>query len=248
MPPSRPAHRSVSRRVVGLALGAALGLFTLAGASQAEVLAYYNFGEGTNSALLDLSPTSTAPGISAGDFGTGAGMPSPVTFANHDTTSTPSGPLAWQHQGNTTTGGAWEDNFTDTQNANNYFTFTLTPTESMSISNISFYLSRNSNGIDSWELRSDANGDNFTTTLGSGNGVFQDSGGGTAWTLASHDVTLTDLTAPTTFRIYIWAATGNGSGNGRIDDVSVTGVVPEPGSMALIGIGGLLVTCRRRVA
>jgi|GEM_PF-2058515 len=60
-------------------------------------------------------------------------------------------------------------------------------------------------------------------------------------TILSTDVTFTDTAK------LRWAKIGTGQSN-RVyfDDVLIEGVVPEPTSLALLGLGGLLITRRRR--
>jgi hypothetical protein len=55
------------------------------------------------------------------------------------------------------------------------------------------------------------------------------------------------LIRPSTLDIRVsWAGNPSGSEPQGIDNITINGVVPEPGSLALLALGGLMIARRRR--
>lgn len=98
-------------------------------------------------------------------------------------------------------------------------------------------------GFDSRAFAYSTDGTNFTD-VGTDTGTLSSS-----WEIETYDLSsITDIDDQdaVTFRITLDGATG-GSGNNRFDNITVEGtVIPEPTSLALLGLGGLLIARRRR--
>ena len=75
-------------------------------------------------------------------------------------------------------------------------------------------------------------------------------GGQGAWPGSPFSVDLTalaDVTTTTTFRIEVGGVGNDGRHTNGIDNITLNAtVIPEPGSLALLGLGGLLIARRRR--
>lgn len=87
-----------------------------------------------------------------------------------------------------------------------------------------------------WDTGDELAGDSFDTI-------------GSYVTMSMDASSLADITTATTFRLYL-GSDGTGAANGiNVDNIVVNGtVVPEPASLALVGLGALLIAGRRRQA
>lgn len=205
--------------------------------SSADVLALYPFNTATL-ASTDAAPNSVASNLSLGGNITDSGF-----YTLNTTTNTTSGANAFQGIGGAGMGGTpWSASL----DANQYFSLTLTPDPgfALNLTSLTFFASKNTNGADSWSLRSSL--DSFGSDLGSGSGVFQGSPGAVSWTNPNVTFSLTNLTAPIEFRIYPFAGT---TGNFRLDDITLNGTVtavPEPSGWLLGTFAALGLYLRRR--
>jgi len=123
--------------------------------------------------------------------------------------------------------------------------------------NISWDQARSSTGPSSFSLIMSVDGGaNFTTLLAS-YAVLQSGGGGAPGTWGASTPRQAIYTvssaaagaanqADVVFRMVSLVAAGGTSGSGRIDNISVEGVViPAPGAVALLGLAGLAARRRR---
>jgi len=65
------------------------------------------------------------------------------------------------------------------------------------------------------------------------------------WTANNFDLSALDGVADASI-VFTFDGSTSTSGNNRIDNVTISGIVPAPGAAALLGLGGLVATRRRR--
>jgi len=214
----------------------AVGVF--AAGSHAAVLADYPFTDGSNAtrASQDSDPDSVAgdftdgPGLTTTALDTGVGNPSP----------------SWRvGQGDTT------DSLSGAKSGDDYASITITPATGKQIDFTQFSLDVAKDGPSadnkaSIQVEASTNGFSSSVFVGELTGV-----GGNTSSFTEGDFTITDsalqgVGGATEFRIYIWDA-GATSGGVFIDNAQVQGtVIPEPASLGLLGLGGLMMLSRRR--
>ncbi|HMP73667.1 MAG TPA: PEP-CTERM sorting domain-containing protein [Kiritimatiellia bacterium] len=208
---------------LAITLCAALMLPAIASAS---LIVEYTFGPLADPGVATADAVGANLSASAVTLSAGS-----VTFGSAQaTTWTGSGP--WYAQGN----AGWAQN---TQADAKYFVFTITanPGYTFSLTDISFLYRATAAGPES--IGYAINGANITS-FGRGS------------TLTESHVNTLNLTGLTSAEVRIqgWVPTGgtsSGGGDFRIDDIRLTGtVVPEPGSLALLGLGALMVLHLRR--
>lgn len=228
------------KRCKGLLFGLAGSLVFGALPASAEVIAEYNFVDGSAAA------TSTLGGMTA----------SAVTFDELDQwTSAGSSPsideLGFFAEGddtNTNASGGSIDSLESAQSTGDYITFTIgNATNSLfSISQISFQYTASADGFAgvSSHLLTSATG--FTNSDSLKTTTFSDSNGTTPVTVPlSGNTALQNLAGPLEIRIYFSDSTASTAASHRVDDIVIEGT-PEPGSLALMAIGGLCILHRRR--
>jgi len=143
-----------------------------------------------------------------------------------------------------------------TFNSTDYWTFTVTNNngDAWNFTGFTFDAGRSNTGPTSFELRTNAAGDNFTTTLLSGTTIPNGNGNANnagSWGNFGGAINVTiGAGATEEFRLYGFNASNATAGTFRIDNVTFTAVsaIPEPGSAALLGLGGLgaILFARRR--
>jgi len=134
---------------------------------------------------------------------------------------------------------------------------TFTTTVAMDLTNFTVdYHAISGGGVDQGGVK---NG-NFTMSLFSGAGVggtqlfsdqkveLVDAGGTAGVAAADYDLSgLSDLAVGTyTIKLLVEAGNETGGNNWAFDDIALTAAVPEPSSVALLGLGGLALILRRR--
>ncbi len=183
----------------------------------ATVLATLSFTNvTTTSGTTDPTPVPTATGLTFGSFSeTG------FTGAN----SVANGRFGFA-------------GMTDTSlNVTKYFTVTLTPTGSDPLDLDTISLSFTSTGLGPKNLAVQSSLDGFSSNIFSTTSSIQ---GTTATDLITLSSAFDALTAPVTFRIYAWGASG-APGNLSLNNVTFSGTVPtpEPSTVALTTLGGI---------
>ena len=138
-------------------------------------------------------------------------------------------------------------NLADAIAAGDYISFTIDSTSAspFSISDINFTYSagNNSSFILSSHLLTSATGFSASDSLATTE--FDSVNGSTPVSVdVSGNLALQNLTGPVEIRVYFSDSTFIAAPDHRIDDIVVEGV-PEPWSLALLGLGGLLVARRR---
>lgn len=211
-------------QLLGLAAGA-LAFYAAAPASAATI-ASYDF-TANSLASSDAEANSTAS-----DLSSGGGVP--LAFDGVNGQPAPSIGLT---MGDINDGTLLDDD---------YYEFTITPGALTSIDYTSFDIDINkiSGGADvQARLYSDIDG--FGSEIGNAIVSVQN-----AWNTYNIDLSgLATQTSATTFRLYLRTTGTFGPNQIKLDNINVTGdvlVVPEPGSLALLALGGLLIARRRR--
>jgi hypothetical protein len=217
-------------------------MFSFGAQARAAVLAHFTFS-GPNihapefyiSSDTDLYSTASSFTNSAGEV---------VAYKSASfTDQTDSGNNAFQ------VSGATLGNWAVTLDPTKYYSFTVTPDTgyTLNLTQLDFFISRNANGPDAWQVRSSVDG--FSSALGSGTGIYQGSPGAGPWTETTSLFSLQNASA-VEFRIYGYEATGTGGGNLRVDDVILTGetlpIMPEPSTLILLGTACLMTLMLKR--
>ncbi|HMP75594.1 MAG TPA: PEP-CTERM sorting domain-containing protein [Kiritimatiellia bacterium] len=208
-------------------------LFLFVGAAHADLLIGWNVTNMPGNQAFQ-PPAYLAENVSTGNITRGAGLSAPSVT-------------------NTFTSASWTltNNLNSAIAANDYLSFVITAEAgyTLDLTNIAIGMSRQSTGPTNYTLRSSADG--FTTDIAT-------------WerTVVSAGFFVTDLDVSgletVEFRLYGYGTGNNnaqarvaemgGAGvNGSLDVVIYGSVVPEPGTVVLLGIGfGVLGTLRRR--
>lgn len=221
-----------------LTAGTAFLILTLS--SPGTVVALYDF-PGIQGTTLPSASTDSEASSTAGDLNLGAGLP--LTGTNSSGISNSSGnpvnSLFLRNVNNSTEGNA--------VTGNKYITFSVTPSSALNFTSLSFdYFLASASSAEFFALRSDAGGDNFTTTIASGTLTTIN-----AWTantpLDLSSVTSLQNTGSTVnFRFYVWGAAAI-TDITRFDNITLNAsVVPEPGTTMLFGLGSIALLVWRR--
>lgn len=226
---------------------AAVAVAALAGSAHADLLAYWNFNvstAGTGGALGTLD-TWNGSGFPA-DVGSGL-LTSNITrntnpVTNDGTLGTFGGDLLNSLFGDATGGALAVQGGASTINNGNWFQFEVPTTGYEDI--ILTYATRGTGtGFNSHDVSYSVNGGGF---VGLGAHAAQNT---STWVLHTTDlsaVAAADNVASLVIRITLNGATG-ATGNNRFDNVQINGTqIPTPGSLALLGLGGLVAARRRR--
>lgn len=220
-----------------LALASGMAAFVFGPAVDAAVLAQYTFEQG-DPAVFTLDATSTAANTNATAITASPQGTSPDTGVTLISESETPG-----FRIDVTSSNNGE---TEAANENAYFSFTLTPASGFAfdLDSISIDIQRGgSTGTRGGFVRTSLDG--FASTVGS---VMSAS---SAFVVETRDFpdtpTYNNVTEPVTIRVYTISGGGTFSRSVHYDDITVNGsVIPEPASLALAALGGLMIVARPR--
>lgn len=220
-------------------LGLAAACFTaaLAGSSHAALVTY-TFGspgqETTNETSPAFNPTTTDGNLVATAV---QDTSNKVGIEISSAATTPAGaPFnRVDPQGNATSAAQAITNAV-------FFSFTVTPNASMSLTDLQFDAARGGGGTPrGYDIRSSV--DNFATDLGTAD-LATVRPTYTHVTIDLSGAAFQNLTTPTTFRFYVYSPGGGSSVD--FDNIVLNGAAtPEPASLSLVGLGGLTLLRRR---
>lgn len=194
-------------------LAALIGLGFWAPASYASLLGQYTFDNNS------LAASSVANNLSFGDFGSGSGVTNPSTNTNGFAAGNPTPAIIRN---------SWGSSLTN----NDYFNFTVTPTNNSTInlSNLTFNTQRSGTGPNQIEIRS--NLDNYATAIAISSAI---STSISSAPLNLNISSLTHISQPLDLRIYSYGASSS-SGTLRLDNVKLNGDVGTPTPPPLVPI------------
>lgn len=150
------------------------------------------------------------------------------------------------YSGGTLSSNYWNNESTD------YLAFTITPTgdEAIDLTSISFDAQRDNKGPQTLTLEYSTDGWKTVTYVGSSISLSKNDPVSTTIDLSGFD----NVTAPVEFRLYGTDATVSGkdqggqltlsefSVNGSLSEIKTAAAVPEPQTLALLGVGSLVMT------
>jgi hypothetical protein len=202
--------------------------FAITMCANADTIISYDFS--TNSATQSAGISGTDPDVSATDL-------SVVNMGSFDGTGISDGDSGWGINS-----GVFAVS-TDGTGTTNYLEFSITANSgTYNVTGVSFDYDINDfgNGVGQWAIRSEV--DSYASDLVSASTA---TNGGTA---TNNSITGITGRSSTIFRLYIQNPKNNNSV--YVDNISVTTVIPEPSSLALMGMAlaaGLLMWRRRKV-
>ncbi len=232
-------------------------------AGRAQILTQYTFATYTTN-TGDSPATTTASGVTATDY-----LANAAGFTGFSANSTASN-YAFNTAGNdggtdkaigsqsTTVPNSEALSVTD----NTYFSFTLTPGagSALDLTSLSFFLRTrvNTGGTASYtaNVAVRTSLDNYTADVGTATGTEATVGANTGYVANSFSLTglgvngLLGAQTPVTFRFYVFDNQSVSADDQTIDTVTVNGtlVIPEPSTVAALGVGlAALVATRRRL-
>ncbi len=239
--PETPSMISLCLRVSSL-------LALLSGAADAAILVQYNFNDASSAPSSVLAPSATTPGVTPGNFTLNGGLTgsNPVTYTP-GWVGVPSSNVDLTN-GTETTAVTYGD----------YFSLTITPTVGTTVNlatltfDTAFYVSTNlpATVTATYFIRSSRDG--YANNVG---GTFTENHQLAATTpvvFTPRTVDLSaaefqNLTAPVTFRIYLYDSSNSATRYISIDNVTLNGtLVPEPSTSGILALAAVLPLVRRR--
>jgi hypothetical protein len=227
-----------------------------------DLLAGYDFGTKNSADYQDSFVQQANTTVSQFDATVGLNSSSrgakfdagPWTSSPSDTNDEGSG----QSRGNFTSSWSGDTDFQGAVDSNEHYYFSVAADTGyqLDLSEIGFLIRNDgSTAADSFQVWMSTDGFDSFTGSATANTSFVGSGsiesqGATSDNFGTTDsFTLSGIVEQVEFRIYIFGEDGNSSQSTRIDKVYLDGsvsVIPEPTSLALLGLGGLAILRRRR--
>ncbi len=249
---------SMNRYASIVAASISLGLGTVTASAAPILVADYQFNVvsgATSLASSDGDLQSTAgPASLSGAFVTGTASPPPSSSSEETAWNT----NAWSVSGAKIAEGksyiyGLRPGLT---NDASYVQFTVTPAalKELDYTSLTFSGRRSGSSVGTTTLTLRSSLDAYTGGLGSLGAAFNSDNNNNFInaTIALNSVaSLQNITTPVTFRLYV-NASGTGTTSGfALDDIRLSAevsTIPEPGSLALLAMGGLMMLPRRRKA
>lgn len=236
--------------------GAALALTTASTNSHAALLAYYGDGLLVDApALANIAPVNADITVSSlSDVGAQTGDPVRIT-RNAFSTPTPAGPTAGSAIGSEWFEARSTENQGTPSSTDNYFVFTVDAEPGFLLNleelRYDFWVSPTTSATTSADVEAfvSVDGGSFVS-FGSITAIDNDGDANVAAPVATANLDLSSITGAESVevRIGVGYSQGNSAGiSGFAQGIQLEGsVVPEPASIALLGLGGLMMLRRRR--